>query len=79
MTISVTRRLTLSPPTIFVENLYKILKILEEFICFVNFRCVTNILTQLTSRKAILKELGRRIKNGDGKGIFKNFDTFENV
>ena len=37
---------------------------------------MTKILTQQTARKAILKGFGGRLKNRDGKGIFKNVDFF---
>ena len=70
MVIFVTRGLTLSPPTIFGEKLYKILKILDKSNCIVNFRSMTKILKQQTAQKAVSKRLGRRFKNRDGKGIF---------
>ena len=68
--IFVTRWVTLSPPTIFVEKLYKILKILDKSNCIVNFRSMSKRLTQQTARKAVSKLLGRRLKNSEGKGIF---------
>ena len=71
MVIFVTRWLTLSPPTIFVENLYKILKILDKFNCFVNFRSMTKRFTQQTANKWISKRLGTKFENCNAKGIFK--------
>ena len=59
--------LSLSPPTICVEKLYKIL---DKSNCIVNFRSMSKILTHPTSRKAVLKRLGRRLENCDGKEFF---------
>ena len=67
------------PPKVLVENLYKILKILDEVNCFINFRSLNKILTQQTVWNAISKGLGRRIENSDVKGSFKNFIFLENV
>ena len=68
--IFVNRWVTLSPPTIFVEKLYKILKILDKSNCIVNFRSMSKRIAQQTARKAVSKRLGRRFKNCEGKGIF---------
>ena len=52
----------MSLPTIFVENVYEILKILDKVTCLVKFRSMTKRFTSQTARKAISKGLGRRIK-----------------
>ena len=52
----------MSPQTVFVENVYKILKILDKFTCLVNVGSMTKRFTSQTARKAISKGLGRRIK-----------------
>ena len=62
MVILVTRRLKLSPPTIFIGNLFNILEILDKFNCFVKFRSITNIFTQQNTRKLIEKKLVGRLK-----------------
>ena len=46
---------------------------------FENLRSMTNIYTQQTARKAILKRFGRRFKNCAGEVIFKIFNYLENV
>ena len=61
-----------SPPTIFVKNLYKIVKILDKFNVFVNFRSMTKRFTRKTARKAIWEGLEKRFKSCDGKGFKKN-------
>ena len=76
MVIFVTRWLMLSSPTIFVEKLYKILKILDKSNCIVNFRSMSKRLAQQTVRKAVSKRLGIRFKSCDGKGIFLKMNFF---
>ena len=45
----------------------------------INVRSMTKRLTQQNTPKAISKGVGKRLTNSDCKGIFKNFDFFENV
>ena len=66
----------MSPPIIFVEKVYKILKILDKSNCIVNIRSMSERLTQQTARKAVSKRLGRRLKNCEGIGIFLKIDFF---
>ena len=66
MVIFVTRRLTLSPPTISVKFIVQNTKILDKVNCFTHFRLMTKRFTQ-QARKTISKELGIRLKNNYGK------------
>ena len=46
------------------------LKILDKFTCFVNFKSMPKRFNKQTARKAILKGLGGRLKN---EGNFRKF------